>query len=724
MIQQKINNGTILLGKKKGGVPDEKWTLSIGSAVNRKNQEVKLNSATPHVVFVCGARGSGKSYTLGVIAEEIAKNNSNLAAVIVDPVGVFWSMKYANREKEEIELLENLGKKPQGIKNMKVFVPAGYKSDIPKETFDTEFSFKPSRLKTDDWCLTFGIDRYSPQGLLLERGISKVKGGYTRKLGDKLESGSRDVSPNENFTIDDLLECINHDRELLSKKKGFKGSTRRALTSRLSAAKDWGIFGEEKKLSDLITPGKISVIDISFLPENIGSLVLGMLARKILAARKSAARKEAVSDLKGSEREESSGSIPPIWLLVDEAHSFAPSSGKTAATDPLVEYVKQGRRPGLSAVLSTQQPSALNSKIISQLDVLLSHRLSFENDIRKVWKRMPTTLPKDLKEPDSLKKLSEGTAIVADKEASQAFLISIRPRFSQHEGRERVTKTAPLKETAAPETEWETESYEEQQSEKYTPKQEEVLIVPSQIVTEEAVSIAESKRKRFLGFLWTTEKVRRISKYYYPVWSTLVDYYPKDGSSINIRAQMDGLTGELIQRKNKQLVRTKGVRILPDLSSSEREVLYEILEVGPVEIRALENKLSKSRTSGIIESLKDKGIIKTTETEGKRFLDLKSEIDMPIDLAKRSLLAAEEIPERKPEFVSPDKKIDRVISEEKMLKILETFGDLEIIERELFYYPYWTAELTNETENRILAIDGVTGNRDQYVERMLRRRIK
>ncbi len=82
----------------------------------------------------------------------------------------------------------------------------------------------------------------------------------------------------------------------------------------------------------------------------------------------------------------------------------------------MIEYVKQGRRPGLSAVLSTQQPSALNSKIISQLDILLSHRLSFENDIKEVWKRMPATLPKDLKEPDSLKKLPEGTVIAADKE--------------------------------------------------------------------------------------------------------------------------------------------------------------------------------------------------------------------------------------------------------------------------------------------------------------------
>ncbi|KXA91776.1 hypothetical protein AKJ63_01005, partial [candidate division MSBL1 archaeon SCGC-AAA259D18] len=431
MIRNNNKNNGIILGQKNGKRPDKDWILSIGNAVNRKNKKVYLNSSSPHVIFVCGARGSGKSYTLGVLAEEIAQRNSDIATVIIDPIGVFWSMKYPNQEEDEITLLEEMGMESKGIENVQVFVPTGYKSEIPEETFDTDFSFMASDLKTEDWCLTFGIDRYSPQGLLLDRAIEKVREGYTRRLGDKLKGGSRDVPPNENFSIDDLLECINHDRELVSKKKGFKGSTRRALTSRLTAAKDWGIFGKEKRISDMIEAKKTSVIDISFLSENIGSLVLGIFARKVLAARKAAAREEAVRDLKGG-KEKRSGSIPPTWLMVDEAHNFAPSSGKTAATDPLVEYVKQGRRPGLSAVLSTQQPSALNSKIISQLDVLLTHRLTFENDIKEVWKRMPTTISEELKEPEALKKLPEGTALTGDKEMDRAFITSIRPRMSQH----------------------------------------------------------------------------------------------------------------------------------------------------------------------------------------------------------------------------------------------------------------------------------------------------
>jgi len=37
-----------------------------------EDKDIYMDSLNPHVVFVCGARGSGKSYVLGVIAEELA----------------------------------------------------------------------------------------------------------------------------------------------------------------------------------------------------------------------------------------------------------------------------------------------------------------------------------------------------------------------------------------------------------------------------------------------------------------------------------------------------------------------------------------------------------------------------------------------------------------------------------------------------------------------------
>lgn len=722
-----MGNGKVYLGRRQER-PGSDWALSIGRAVDRKNEEVLLDSSSPHVIFVCGARGSGKSYTLGVLAEELAESNSDIAAAIVDPIGIFWSMRYANREEDEIDLLKEMGAGPHGFEKVQVFVPTGYKSEIPDETFDSDFSFRPNSLRTEDWCLTFGVDRYSPQALLLERATEMVKGGYTRRFGDDIEGGTGEVPPRENFSIDDLLDCINHGQELLSKEKGFRGSTRRALSSRLGAAKEWGIFGKRKKMSDFISSGKISVIDISFLPENIGSLVLGILSRKILAARKASAREEAVKDLRGEEGSRS-GSIPPTWLMIDEAQSFAPSSEKTAATDPLVEYVKQGRRPGLTAVLSTQQPSALNSKIISQLDILISHRLTFENDIKEVRKRMPTTLPDDLREPEPLKELSEGTAIVADREMSWAFVTSIRPRFSQHEGRERVTET-PDEEVGSKDrgkfegTETQPGIRKEPEVAQEFPKRgEEILAIPFQVELDKALELLESERKRTLAILWISEEVGEVSKHYYPIWSALVDHYPTRSEPINLEIKIDALTGELVLTGWGGLIRSEGVRKLPDLGRAERNILFEVLENSRVNYDSLEDIAEGGRGKLPLDGLLEMGLVEEGEEGGNIYLEVGENVFVPPDLSDEPLIVDEESPDTDLIPVPADSKVGRVISEERMLETLEAFGEIEIINRELYYHPYWTGELVGDGEKRIVAVDGVSGLRDKYAEKMLRRRI-
>jgi len=52
---------------------------------------VGLDLAGPHAAVVVGKRGSGKSYTLGVLAEELARVDG-IAPVVVDPMGAFGGL--------------------------------------------------------------------------------------------------------------------------------------------------------------------------------------------------------------------------------------------------------------------------------------------------------------------------------------------------------------------------------------------------------------------------------------------------------------------------------------------------------------------------------------------------------------------------------------------------------------------------------------------------------
>ena len=396
---------------------------------NYLNRRVLLDSISPHAIFICGMRGSGKSYTLGVIVEEMAMKNDAVGILIIDPMGIFWSMKQKNKTASEGEMLERWGLKPTGIKNVKVFIPKGYVHKAPKETWDDVFKIKPSELRVEDWCLTFDIERFDTMGLLIERVIEKTKSGYTT-IEEKHVAGLGD-----DYDIEDLIKTIENEESISSREGGFKENTRRALNARLTGAIQWGIFDKNgTKLNDLSKRGQVSVIDVSFLEDNVRALVVGLLSRNILNTRKVISRQEAMGDINII------GNVPVTWLMIDEAHILVPRGGKvTAATDSLIEYVRQGRQPGCSIVLATQQPSAIDSRILSQVDLLICHKLVYQDDIKAVLQRMPSEIPNKLSDFRFIRSLPIGSAIIGDKEesTSRAFLISVRPRISQHEGRER-----------------------------------------------------------------------------------------------------------------------------------------------------------------------------------------------------------------------------------------------------------------------------------------------
>ncbi len=383
--------------------------------------------------FIAGKNGgiiSHNSYSLGCIAEELTLRNPNVASVIIDPIGIYWSMKEPNKENKEIELLGEWGLEPKGIEEADVFIPLGLKNKVPGDTYDKLFSIRPSELTTDDWCLTFNLKRFSPTGLLMEKAIEKTK----ERVG-------------ENYGLMDLIETIKNDEELTSKEEGYTRGTRRALISRFEAAKNWGVLSKTgTSLAEIAKEGRVSVIDISFLEENVAALVIGILARKILSARKIVTRKNAMDKYELDSIDQLMEiEIPPTWLFIDEAHTLIPSgSSKTPATEPLTEYVKQGRRPGCSLVFATQQPSAIDTKVLSQLDILMSHKLIFDEDIKKVKERIPTKTPKEYQNENFFKDLPVGICLVGDRSerTSRAFTLKVRPRISQHEGRE--TKSIEL----------------------------------------------------------------------------------------------------------------------------------------------------------------------------------------------------------------------------------------------------------------------------------------
>lgn len=724
---------------------------------------VYLDAIAPHVVFIVGARGSGKSYSLGVIAEELIFKNPNVASVIIDPVGIYWSMKHPNQEEKELDKLVRMGMTPKGVDGVRVFVPHGVRNTLPKDTYDKTYALRPADLTVDEWCLTFDIDRFSPRGLLIERVLESVQKGYKSTTGEK-------VPPKQAvFGIDDVIHCLTYSDDIVSGKKGFSKGSRRAIISRFESAKSWGVFTETgTPLVELCKEGEVSVIDVSFLEEKVTSLVIGILARKILNARKLNARTTAMKKFATELEDVLETGIPPTWLFIDEAHTLIPSGRKTAASEPLIEYVKQGRRPGCSLVFATQQPSAIDTKVLSQLDILLCHKLVFDDDMKAVLKRMPTLMPKEYKKSTFVRSLPIGTCLVGDRSdfTSRAFSLKVRPRFSQHEGREsrsvsfeegikpgEVKKTMVkilkkrvedynrvhlkqvdqlvrtinrryktdvkneelvkelLKEEYAMDGEYIVSKqmleqiHEEEKEEQLAPDADGFLAFRGNIPEGEAEHIVEGKRKKkVFGLIGKEEQLKTFELRYYPVYKIEYDYFEKNGFRRST-CYVDGTSGEILSSNKSSIESTNGVKRLLEMAPEKRKVVIALKKGKKATVKSLAKFSGLSQKDTVKESdeLVEDGVC---SKDDKGAYSLRERFDLPERLVQSKYTSLESNM-----VMEETKGLKRkpVIEKDSVVDVPALFGEIKVRDVSLIYRPVYHAVFSSEKGKREMELDGITG---------------
>ncbi len=452
----------LLIGqRKKRGETDA--LIYLGKCIentrvsNRFDANVWLDVRTPHVVYICGKRGSGKSYDLGVLAEGLLLGGRShavstlpvsITTVLFDTQSQFWTLGLApdrdNKEDEQqLRALSVWGLSPSAVPGVQLYKPRGQPSDLPNVL---EFSISAMDLDLDDWCGLFGLDRFTPQGQCMKSVLGKVsQEGYER---EEETAGLRRrvrIAPTPEFSIPDLIACLLHDVEL---QDHAHLQTRNAILWKMQALEGSNLFSRQgTSVDDLLTPGRLSVFLLRELDNATKALVVSVLSKKIMSTMgqhhtrlKIARRHGTGSPVDGPARPAG------VWVMIDEAHLICPADSQTAAKPTLIEFVKRGRDAGLSLVLATQQPSAVDTRVISQVDLLLVHRLVVDADIHAAVSRMPARFPstvsigtEKISDPSSLiRMLDTGEAWIGDAESGRAFLAAMRPRVTAHGGDEPV----------------------------------------------------------------------------------------------------------------------------------------------------------------------------------------------------------------------------------------------------------------------------------------------
>jgi len=375
-------------------------------------------------MLISGKRGSGKSYDLGVIAESLTASDSDVAfgmeqfaLILFDTQNQFWTLSAANDASSEIN---EWGLSGGEIPPPMIYTPRGVKK---QNDFELEFAIRPRDLNSDDWTNLCDVDRFSATGQCLRTARAAMTG---------------------DFDIEDMVDWLESD----DADSLFGEASRDAVRWRLLAQSESSLF--DSSADDLgerrVSAGEKSIIQLADLPNDLQAVVVAVTMRKIMSISGPEQRKRKMAAIKGSEISGPSTVAPRIWCIIDEAQVVCPAARSTAATPVIIDYVKRGRDAGLSLVMATQQPSALNSEVISQCDIAIVHKLTVDPDIRAATERMPSMAPRNVSKGGSKTKVTDmdgiarsleaGVSLVADAESNRSFLAQTRPRISPHGGGE------------------------------------------------------------------------------------------------------------------------------------------------------------------------------------------------------------------------------------------------------------------------------------------------
>jgi DNA helicase HerA-like ATPase len=235
----------------------------------------------------------------------------------------------------------------------------------------------------------------------------------------------------------------------------YQDMTVRAVRQRLSSYASMPVFqGQGTPLTELVVPFRASVLMLARLPDALKKVVVAVLARGILRSRREVSIAQKRLDLDGNLTPEEKQSlesvvdsgVPRTWILMDEAHVLAGSGEASVACEALVKFAKEGRNYGLSLAVATQQPSALDTRLLSQVETIISHQLTAPQDASTAAKGMRSPLPESIEIDGArtdleglLRRLGQGEAVFSSGNApalQRGVVIAIRPRVTAHGGYE------------------------------------------------------------------------------------------------------------------------------------------------------------------------------------------------------------------------------------------------------------------------------------------------
>lgn len=364
--------------------------IRVGNLITRRDVHVDLsvNGFRRHLA-VLAATGAGKSYTTGIILEQLLEKGANV--VVIDPHADYVYLGVEKKEggyrelpmAQDVIVLRNPGSMADYLKvvrreRIKVFTVAFSSLDLESV--------------------------YELAGI--QPGWAKIRGA----IGEALEEVDKETSGT--YTLENLIEKL---EEAMGKAKASERDSIRSAIGRLKRLSNLRLFGSTTTnvTSFLKEPGKAVIVDLSGATDFEMDVATHFIVDEVFNARVN-------------------GKLSyPVFLFVEEAHRVIPKGRKTLSSESIVRVAREGRKFGVFLTIISQRPSSVNPDVLSMCQSMIVMKTvnpSDQDAIRKAAEKMSEDLLSDL--PG----LNVGEAVVVGEVVKAPALARISGRRSEEGG--------------------------------------------------------------------------------------------------------------------------------------------------------------------------------------------------------------------------------------------------------------------------------------------------
>lgn len=395
------------------------YTFENGERKKQKDLPYIFNvsefSQYPHI-GVFGGSGSGKSFALRVIIEELMKKR--IPTIVLDP---HYEMDFKLKTYDEAADYSNL-----------------YQSFLLGKDVGVDFNdlnvgeFK--NLLNAAGAMTDAMDTSVDE--VFKRGESVD--AFRLRLSEILEALDR---TEDALNMDMQTAELNGDAAEADRIRRLQGY-QKTYGRKLNASSLKGISWRFRRLvQDNVFSNSSEALEAALRSGKLISLkgstrLLEVYSSYIL--KKFYYKRRAYMDAKllGTNDEDY---FPPFIIITDEAHNFAPKAFESASKPILKEVAQEGRKYGVFLILATQRITLLDDTITAQLNTKFILRTVRESDISTI--KEETDISSD--DAKRLPYLTTGDAFIS--EASFGRTIFTRFRFADTKAIDKVNPFLELK---------------------------------------------------------------------------------------------------------------------------------------------------------------------------------------------------------------------------------------------------------------------------------------